>query len=72
MNSQLPAPSLEQTAVTPTGQIDWTQPQPDGIYRCEDGWTAGGAEFGCMKRGDTTCSNGELRCTHPTIDEAMK
>jgi hypothetical protein len=61
------ATALEWNTTTATDHIDWTQPQPDGIYRCEDGWTAGGAEFGCMKRADTTCSNGELRCTQHAL-----
>jgi hypothetical protein len=51
------------------GQIDWSQPQPDGTYRCTDGWESGGAEFGCMERSTTTCSDNELRCTqHALID----
>jgi hypothetical protein len=58
---------LEQNNVMATGQIDWTQPQPEGTYRCEDGWSSNGAEFGCMKRADTTCSNGELRCTQHAL-----
>jgi hypothetical protein len=56
-----------KTSSTTTDQIDWSQPQPDGTYRCEDGWSANGAEFGCMKRADTTCSNGELRCAQHAL-----
>lgn len=51
--------------------IDWSQPQPDGVYRCQEGWSdTGGAEYGCAERGMTECSDGNLRCTdHALIFE---
>jgi hypothetical protein len=51
--------------------IDWSQPQPDGVYRCQEGWSdTGGAEHGCKERGITECSDGNLRCTdHALIFE---
>jgi hypothetical protein len=58
----------QKDSSTAAGQINWSQPQPDGTYRCEEGWNdTSGTEFGCMKRADTTCSNGELRCTQHAL-----
>jgi hypothetical protein len=51
--------------------IDWSQPQPEGVYRCQEGWSdTTGAEHGCNERGMTECSDGNLRCTdHALIFE---
>jgi hypothetical protein len=53
--------------------IDWSQPQPAGVYRCQEGWSdTSGTEYGCNKRGITECSDGNLRCTdHALIFELI-
>jgi hypothetical protein len=54
------------------GQIDWSRPQPEGTYRCSDGWSdTSGAEYGCMDRATTTCSDRELRCTQHAMIHAL-
>lgn len=53
--------------------IDWSQPQPAGVYRCQEGWSDDSAtQYGCNERGITECSDGNLRCTdHALIFELI-
>jgi hypothetical protein len=53
-----------------TTPIDWSQPQPEGTYRCERGWESGGYQWGCLERATTTAEDDRLLCTeHALIDE---
>lgn len=45
------------------GKIDWSKPQPVGVYRCQEGWSdTSGADWGCGERGITEGADGNLRC----------
>ena len=35
------------------GQIDWSQPQPFGTWRCANGWETSGYQCGCLERATT-------------------
>jgi hypothetical protein len=69
----LSQPSFPTDEMMPTrradGHIDWNEPQPHGTYRCDQGWEAGGYQYGCMERG-TTDIDGNFLCTdHALIHE---
>lgn len=36
-----------------TRQIDWSQPQPFGTWRCDRGWETDGHQCGCLERATT-------------------
>jgi hypothetical protein len=63
---QMPIIDLSDSPVT-MGQIDWNQPQPDGTYRCVEGWEAGSYQFGCLKRATTETDDRNLRCTEHAL-----
>jgi hypothetical protein len=63
-------PPLVEPAYS-VARIDWSESQPAGVYRCQEGWSdTGGAEYGCNERGLVECSDDNLRCTdHALIFE---